>query len=119
LGYGIPPPDPGQYSGRPAREYLRDLTFWLRGVLKWLDRNRAVDAGDGSAFLIKTTGTITARSGTTPGSGSAQVVTGTSSSLSTGATITLYNWAGASIATGKYGTAASIGGLSWVVSIEC
>jgi hypothetical protein len=119
LGYGIPPPDPGQYSGRPAREYLRDLTFWLRAVLRWLDRERATDAGDGEEVIVKTTSSITARSGTTPGSGSAQFVTGTTSSLSTGATITVYNVSGGALSTGKYGFAVQIDGIWWIRPVEC
>jgi hypothetical protein len=88
---------------------------------RWLDVRLEEDdaAVVPSVVLIKTSSTITARSSTTPGSGSAVLVTGTTSTLSTGATITLRNWAGTSIATAKYGTAVLIGGVYWVVSIEC
>jgi hypothetical protein len=119
LGYGIPPPDPGQYSGRPAREYLRDLTFWLRAVLRWLDRERAPEAGGGTEVIVKTTSSITARSGTTVGSGSAQIVTLSGSTLSTGATITVINVSGGALSTGKYGFAVQIDGVWFVRPVEC
>ena len=55
-----------QYTGQPARVYLHALVHWLRAAMRWLERGRPDEEGDGGAItLIKTTGTITARSGTT------------------------------------------------------
>lgn len=75
---------------------------------------------DSAAVLIKTTSAITARSGTTVGTGSAQLVTLSGSTLVTGATITLKNVSGTAGATGKYGWARQLANGTYVlVSLEC
>jgi hypothetical protein len=83
---------------------------------RWLDV-RLDD--DDSEVIIKTTSTITARSGTTPGSGSAVLVKLVGTTLTNGPTITVKNVSGGALATGKYGFAVVIGGVYWVRPIEC
>jgi hypothetical protein len=74
-----------------------------------------------SIWLIKTTSAITARDGTTPGSGTAKL------HLFDGTDLidldderTVYNFAGGTeILTDKYGIAMQIGGSLFILAIEC
>jgi len=123
-------PNPDKYRGIALRRYIEDL-------YKHLLRSRLVQ-GPGVLFeetpggivlrasvggvgvaIVKTTGTITARSGTTPGTGNAVLVTWNGSALGTGAAITLKNVSATAGSTGKYGFAVSLFGLYWMVSLEC
>jgi len=79
---------------------------------------QAKAAGVGIA-IVKTTSTITARSSTTPGTGSATLVTWNGTALGTGATITLRHISATSAASGKYGFAVLLFGIYWLVSVEC
>lgn len=67
---------------------------------------------------IRTTGTVTARSSTTPGSGNAVLVVGDDTALVDGDPITLYNVSIDAIDFPKYGFAVWIGRW-WAVSWEC
>lgn len=72
--------------------------------------------------LVKTTTTITARSGSTPGTGDGVLVSFDGTDLVDGAaTITLRNLSAKTggLASGKYGYALPIRGEYWVVSVEC
>lgn len=128
------PPDK-EYKGRSFREILQALIDWCRrdrilvGPGSGLIENQTaggrtlrVDVGASIAFaIIKTNGTITARSSTTPGSGSATIQTWNGTSLANGTSITVRNISGKSggISSGLYGFAAYILGSWWVIAVEC
>ncbi|MGE4196034.1 MAG: hypothetical protein AB7G11_02775 [Phycisphaerales bacterium] len=71
--------------------------------------------------VIKTNGTITARSGTTPGTGSAYIQTWSGTVLANGNSVTVRNVSGKAggIGSGLYGFAVKLFGIWWVVSVEC
>ena len=70
--------------------------------------------------LCHFTTTISARTGTTAGSGSAALVTFDGTNLAdSGTTVPVSNFAAASIASGKYGVIGSFGNAWFVVSAEC
>lgn len=75
-------------------------------------------------WLGKTTSTITARSGTTPGSGTVALQTLSGGSIvadPSGTTVTAnqFSASATTIASGKYCTVAWFSGAWWVVSAEC
>ena len=71
-------------------------------------------------FLAITTSSITARSGTTPGSGTVSPVTYDGTSMSTGSdSIAVKNFSTTAGSTGKYCVVAALAGANWVISIEC
>ncbi len=125
------PPDPAKYRGMALRKWVEDVASYLTrtrivagpGVM--IDETpggivlRASVGGSLGLAIIKTTGTITARSGTTPGTGNAVLVTWNGTALGTGAAITLKNVSATAGSTGKYGFAVSLFGLYWMVSLEC
>ena len=82
-----------------------------------------LDTGDLSLLgfaVIKTSSSVTCRTGATPGSGSAKVQKWNGTSLSDGAgTITVRTIAAGGHATGKYGYAAKLFGSWWILSLEC
>lgn len=69
--------------------------------------------------IVKTSGTITARSGTTPGSGSAKLQALTSGSFADDGDIEVFNVAAIGWASGKYGVATQISSVWYLVSLEC
>jgi hypothetical protein len=74
----------------------------------------------GTLARIKTTSAITARSGTTAGSGSATLVAHSGTTLSTGASVTIYSISGKAGGTGLYGWAnREPDGTYWLIDLEC
>lgn len=76
-----------------------------------------------SVYIAETTTTVSARSGSTPGSGTVQLQTwnGTVLAALSGATPTVYNWNSASggVATGKFCIILRIAGSYWLLVAEC
>lgn len=127
-----PPPDPTQYKGQTLRSFLEAIRDHLTRSRIQPDAcvgitvnetpggvQLSATAGGGSIALIHTTGTITARSGVTPGTGQAKLVNWNGTALSDGATITLRNLSGTAGVTGKYGMAVKLFGVWWLVVLEC
>lgn len=128
-----PPPNPDDpiYHKRPARLWMRDLFEYLvRARLlvnpdSGLERRETsagitlrVRAGSFGAAVVKSTGAISARSGSTPGSGDAAIEAWTGSTLADAQAITVRNVTAASVASGKYGLALYIAGTWWGI-FEC
>jgi hypothetical protein len=75
-----------------------------------------------SIYIVVTDGTITARSGTTPGSGTVFTTTWNGSVLTTTTnTFTVYNISSTTggIATGVYGVMVKIMGSYWLITLDC
>lgn len=122
------PGDPLEASwGNNLIGYVRELGMTVTGPLRVVRSGRrttlTLDTGDLSLFgfaVIKTSSSVTGRTGATPGSGSAKVQKWNGTSLSDGAgTITVRTIAAGGHATGKYGFAAKLFGLWWILSLEC
>jgi hypothetical protein len=75
-------------------------------------------SGPNQAYVVKTNGTITARSGATYGTGNAYIQTDTGSALANGPAVVVKNLIPAVIATGKYGIAWRVGGKYFLIA-EC
>jgi len=123
-------PDPAKYRGVALRRWVEDVASYLTRTRISAGPGIALDETPGGIVLrasvggaglaiIKTTSSITARSSTTPGTGSATLVTWNGTALGTGATITLRHISATSAASGKYGFAVMLFGLYWLVSVEC
>lgn len=126
------PPDPSQYKGQTLRSFLEKTAEYLGrariqpdacvGItVNELPGGVQLLAGVGgmTVALVHTTSSITARSGTTPGTGSAKVVNWNGTALSDGSTITLRNVSGTAGATGKYGLAVQLSNVWWLLTLEC
>ena len=77
-----------------------------------------------SVYIVVTTSTITARVGSTPGSGTAKIQTFNGTALADlGGPIskTIYNWnsAAGGVSSGKYGVVLKICGYYWLLVAEC
>jgi hypothetical protein len=68
---------------------------------------------------IKTTSAVTARSSTTPGSGTAVLISLPGSTVVEGGAITVRNLSATAAGSGKYGFAFLIGGVYWLGPVEC
>lgn len=124
------PPTPDQFRGQPLRSYLDALVSWARRDRIDVDEGAGINSARSpqgrrlqlgnliGMSIVKTTSSVTARSSTTPGTGPAVLVNGTTTTLTNGSAITVYNIAGAIIPSGKYGFAVRIG-LWWMVAWEC
>lgn len=75
----------------------------------------------GGVYKAKASGSITARSGTTPGSGPADIVTYNGSALTTSGnrSITVWNHHNVSCTSGQYLTVFVEGGKCWLLSKDC
>jgi hypothetical protein len=85
-----------------------------------IPRGLAVEATEAGsqAFIVKTSGTITARSGASYGSGPATIQIDSGASLSDGDAIVVKNLIPSTIASGKYGLAWLIGERYFLIA-EC
>lgn len=75
-----------------------------------------------SVWIVTTTTTITARSGSTPGSGNADLLTFNGSTLvSIGVNVPILNFSAATggLPSGTYGVVLKICGKYWIISAEC
>ncbi len=129
-----PPPDPSTFRGVRLRTYLEQVHRWLKrdriiagtGVAiestpagRRISAGAGVGGGSGAVVPIRSTSVVTARSGTTPGTGSAVLVTDSTTALADGDAITVYTVSGLGHASGKYGYAVWRNGGWWVISLEC
>lgn len=123
-------PDPANYRGTPLRKFLEDCAAFFKRSRLIAGPGVALDETPGGIVLrivafglglaiIKTAGTVSARSGTTPGNGDATLVTWNGTSLGTGQAIGLRNIYGSAGSSGKYGFAVMLFGLYWLVNLEC
>jgi hypothetical protein len=83
--------------------------------------NRRMPRPGPGMFLAITTSSITARSGTTPGSGTVSPVDYDETSLSTDSdSVDVLNFSsGTAISSGKYCVVAALSGGNWIISVEC
>ncbi len=129
---------PVQQPGKPISAQTLRLTT---EAAEWATRIRAdaplkvISTGFGplirymgpifGAYVAVSSGTITARSGSTPGTGSAVIQTWNGTTLAnmagSGATVTAKNISSATggITTGKYMIILKISGTYWVITAEC
>jgi hypothetical protein len=106
-----------QFKGRSLRAYLTALVEWLRN-----ERDRPDAPGKPHTILVYTqSGGISARSGTTAGSGTVEIVTwdGTTLDNSGNGTITVYNAYGAAFTGSVYVWCSRWKGVYWAKTQEC
>ena len=112
-----PLPTLEQYRGKPLRTFLSALLDWLRLLAE------TVGAGDRPLVLLAyTSGSISARSGTTAGSGTVNIVTWNGTALSNSSsngTMTVYNAYGTAFSTSKYVWCVRFLGVYWAITQEC
>lgn len=125
-GYGHNPPE--QRGRKPLKaSVVKSLSRMAEGQARMrighgltsVDGQPLMLPAGGPVVRIKTTTSVTARSGTTPGTGSAALVTWNGTTLDTGVTITIRNLSATAGASGKYGFAALLDGAYWMISLEC
>lgn len=117
-----------EFLGQPLRRYLEHLDAYLSGSkiepgpgveAEQTSRGLVLTFGGFGLALIKTTSAVTGRSGTTPGTGTADILTWDGTAIGTAGTITLRNLAAGAWSTGKHGFAVKFSGAWWLVSLEC
>lgn len=105
-----------EYRGRPLRAFLKALLDWLR---RYTERD---EPGFPPSLLVYTqAGGISARSSTTPGSGTVERVTynGTALDNSGNGTLTVYNAYGSAFDGSKYVWCQRWKGRYWATTQEC
>jgi hypothetical protein len=110
-------PDPAAYRGRPLGLYLHDLLMWLKRFVE-----HPGTGGKPPTILVYTqAGGISARSGTTPGSGTVNIVTwnGTELDNSGNGTLNAFNAYGAAFAGSKYVLCVLWKNEYWAATQEC
>jgi hypothetical protein len=117
IGGAPKPPDPGEFAGRSPRLFYMALIYWLQRLVEWLFRKQKPH----SILVYTQGGGISARSGTTVGSGTVEVVTwnGTALDPSGNGTLTVYNAYGAAFTGSAYVWCDLWRGVYWARDQEC
>ena len=127
-------PRPGQPLSARALRHMAETADWLNRVR--VNPPLEIVSGAGcptlryagpvyEAYIAVTTSTVTARSGTTPGSGQADLYGWNGTTLvpiaAGSVNFTVYNFSGTAggIASGKYCVVQRIQGAYWIISVEC
>lgn len=112
--FSLPVPDPAQFKGKPVRLFLSAVTQYLRQLTAYVG---ATDGARPMLIFVQTGGGgVSAFSGSTPGSGTATVLSRTGTLTDT---ITVYNRHTVSWGASKICLAALIGNEYWVVTEQC